>query len=250
MRPVIKYKQDFSEVRRVRMKKLQSIIGTVAMILLIVALLITSFQIAIYGDSEYKFYEKEYEKYEVLDSLNMEMEDVMDVTDKMMAYLIGEYAELSVVTMVDGKEQDFFNEQDRLHMADVKNLFLGGLKLRTILLVAFLIMMLILAAMKADLKVLLPQSYFKALAISAMVTAVLGVLFMTNFNICFVIFHKIFFSNDLWLFDPATDYMIRMLPEGFFFDMVMRIGGLFILGIVALGLIFYGMQKYLSKTNK
>ena len=64
MRPVIKYKQDFSEVRRVRMKKLQSIIGTVAMILLIVALLITSFQIAIYGDSEYKFYEKEYEKYE------------------------------------------------------------------------------------------------------------------------------------------------------------------------------------------
>ena len=83
------------------MKKLQSINGTVAMILLIVALLITSFQIAIYGDSEYKFYEKEYEKYEVLDSLNMEMEDVMDVTDKMMAYLIGEYPELSVVTMVD-----------------------------------------------------------------------------------------------------------------------------------------------------
>ena len=27
----------------------------------------------------------------------------------------------------------------------------------------------------------------------------------------------------------ATDYMIRMLPEGFFFDIVIRIGGTFIL---------------------
>lgn len=49
----------------------------------------------------------------------------MEVTDHMMAYLIGEEEELSIVTRVDGQGQDFFNEQDRLHMADVKNLFPG-----------------------------------------------------------------------------------------------------------------------------
>ena len=232
------------------MKKIQSVIGIIAMLLLIFAILITSFQIAIYGDPQYRFYEKEYEKYNVLDSLNMEMEDVMDVTDKMMAYLIDELPELSVVTMVDGKEQDFFNEQDRLHMYDVQGLFLGGFRLRAIALGIFAVLMIFLAATKAEMKTLLAKSYYKALAVSGVTVAVLGVLIASNFYKVFVLFHEIFFSNDLWLFDPRTDYMIRMLPEGFFYDMVIRIGVIFIISLVLVGLLFWGIQKYLSRTNK
>lgn len=37
-----------------------------------------------------------------------------------------------------------------------------------------------------------------------------------NFNQTFVIFHKIFFRNDDWLFDPVTDPIINILPEKFF----------------------------------
>ena len=55
----------------------------------------------------------------------------------------------------------------------------------------------------------------------------LGIAISMNFSKCFTIFHEIFFDNDLWLFDARTDYMIRMLPEGFFFDMVIRIGSFF-----------------------
>ena len=57
---------------------------------------------------------------------------------------------------------------------------------------------------------------------------------MVDFNAVFVQFHHIFFDNDLWLFDPAEDYMIRMLPEGLFADMVLRIGILFVAGLVVL----------------
>ena len=71
------------------MRRGQKALGTLAMFLLILALLITSFQLAIYGDPQYGFYEKEYEKYQVTRSLDMEMGDVMEVTDHMMAYLIG-----------------------------------------------------------------------------------------------------------------------------------------------------------------
>ena len=110
--------------------------GTVtAMFLLVMIILITSFQIAIYGDSEYRFYEKEYRKYRVTEDLHMSMENVMKVTDYMMDYLIGREEVLSVKTEVDGRRQDFFNEQDRLHMADVRKLFLGGLKIRNFLVV-------------------------------------------------------------------------------------------------------------------
>lgn len=232
------------------MKKIQGITAAVAMLLLIIAILITSFQVAIYGDPEYKFYEKEYRKYQVTESLQMEMDDVMDVTEKMMDYLIGRREELSVETTVNGEMMDFFNEQDRLHMADVKNLFLGGLALRWWLLGIFVLLILILIfPLKADWKRILPKAYFISLGIFLVLTILLGCLFASDFTKYFTIFHEIFFTNDLWLFDPATDLMIRMLPEGFFYDMVIRIGMYFLVGLVIFAIIFAFIGK-VGRRNK
>ena len=217
------------------MKQTQKISAVIMMFLLIGVLLLTSFQVAIYGDSQYRFYEREYKKYQVADSLNMTMDNIMEVTDQMMAYLIGNKAELSVITDVDGEIQDFFNEQDRFHMGEVKELFLGGLKIRNIMLVAVLLILILLAARKADMIKLLPRAYFVTLGITGVITVVLGGLFASDFDKYFRIFHEIFFDNDQWMFDPATDYMIRMLPEGFFYDFVFRIGGFFVGSLVVLG---------------
>lgn len=219
------------------MKQTQKISAVIMMFLLIGVLLLTSFQAAIYGDSQYRFYEREYKKYQVADSLNMTMDNIMDVTDQMMAYLIGNKAELSVITDVDGETQDFFNEQDRFHMGEVKDLFLGGLKIRNIMLVAVLLILILLAARKADLIKLLPRAYFVTLGITGVITVVLGGLFASDFDKYFCIFHEIFFDNDQWMFDPATDYMIRMLPEGFFYDFVFRIGGFFVGSLAVLGVV-------------
>ncbi|WP_040194377.1 TIGR01906 family membrane protein [Clostridium culturomicium] len=38
----------------------------------------------------------------------------------------------------------------------------------------------------------------------------------TSFSFFFTVFHKIFFNNDKWLFDPLTDPIIGILPEEFF----------------------------------
>ena len=44
------------------------------------------------------------------------------------------------------------------------------------------------------------------------------VLFMiaVSFDQLFVAFHKLFFNNDAWLFNPSTDPIILVLPETFF----------------------------------
>ena len=49
---------------------------------------------------------------------------------------------------MDGEHQDFFNEQDRLHLADVRKLFLGGLKLRNYAVILATILMIVLRAKK------------------------------------------------------------------------------------------------------
>lgn len=210
------------------MKKLQWVFGGTASMAVVVILLITSFQAAMYLD--FGVYQREYEKYEVLDDLNMEMDDTMYVTREMMAYLKGDREVLSVVTTVDGVEQDFFNEQDRLHMEDVQGLFLGGLALRRVAVAVLIVSLGVLLAWRADLKKILARSYQVTVGILGALILLLGIGISRNFNAVFTKFHEIFFDNDLWLFDPAEDYMIRMLPEGLFFDMVIRIGVLFLGG--------------------
>ena len=46
---------------------------------------------------------------------------------------------------------------------------------------------------------------------------VAGFVVNRNFDYWFTWFHEKVFTNRLWMFDAKKDYMIRMLPEGFFF---------------------------------
>lgn len=207
------------------MKKLQWMTGALFSMALIVFLFFGTFELAMYAD--FGYYEREYEKYHVLEQLDMRMEDTMYVTREMMAYLRGEREELSVITTVEGKEQDFFNEQDRFHMGEVRELFLGGLAIRRVSVALALLFFVLLHVMKADWKRVIPVTYRYVLFVTVGMIALLGICAATDFNAVFTAFHHVFFDNDLWLFDPAEDYMIRMLPEGLFADMVLRIGVMF-----------------------
>jgi integral membrane protein (TIGR01906 family) len=227
------------------MKKVDSIIYVLLSIAVIIMLMVTAFEVAMYAD--FSFYEKEYKKYEVLNDLNMEMEDTLYVTQEMMQYLRGNREVLSVVTMVDGQEQDFFGEQDRLHMEDVQRLFLGGLRMRrgAMCMVLFCVAVLVLQKKKWLSSFL--RVFWKVVLGFFAVLAILGIWIWKDFNRVFIKFHELFFTNDLWMFDPATDYMIRMLPEGLFYDMVLRIGGFFCLFFLGIAVLHKILTKFAEK---
>lgn len=52
--------------------------------------------------------------------------------------------------------------------------------------------------------------------LTPLIPAVLGGLIALNWESFFVTFHHIFFRNDYWLFNPATDPVITILPDAFF----------------------------------
>lgn len=214
---------------------MQWIIGIAASAAVTVILLITSFEAAMYLD--FSYYQKEYEKYHVLEDLDMKMEDVMYVTEEMMAYLRGDRKELKVITTVEGKRIVFFNEQDQFHMEEVQGLFLGGIRLRKYAGVLLVVCVLILLRRKENLFRILSKSWYIVLGIFLAMAALIGIMVLWNFDAIFLLFHELFFDNDLWIFDPNTDYMIRMLPEGLFFDFVFRIGSFFLIGMGMISLL-------------
>ena len=76
-----------------------------------------------------------------------------------------------------------------------------------------------------------------------------GLISFVGFSNLFTAFHVVSFSNDLWILDPRTDYLIRMFPEGFFFDATLWIGIATILEASLVVLIALTTLKKRAKTT-
>ena len=211
------------------------LLGLICAFSLMIVFLITSVEAVAYWTPHY--YENEYTRYQVADDVHMEMDDLLYVTDEMMAYLRGSRDDLNIDTVVDGTPREFFNAREKAHMADVRNLFLGGLALRRLCLFLAAASVALLALFKVPLKHLLPRMLCAGTVLFLGVTALLAGIISTDFTKYFIIFHKIFFTNDLWQLDPRTDLLINIVPEPFFMDTAARIGITFCLMTGALFLL-------------
>ncbi len=203
------------------MKLFHNILGLLCAFALMIVLFITSIEAVTYWTPGY--YEKEYEKYQVADAVHMEMEDLLEVTDQMMAFLRGNREDLHVPTIVNGQPREFFNEREIAHMEDVQGLFLAAIAIRRICLILFIAALLLLAVLKADIKRVLPRMISIGTLLFFGLLAVLAAIISRDFSRYFVIFHMIFFNNDLWILDPRTDLLINIVPEPFFMDTAARI---------------------------
>jgi len=219
--------------------------GIILSLALLFIVFITSFQVAMYGDMDW--YRRAYERYDVLSQVDMTMDDLMFVTEEMMEYLINNREELVVYTTIGGEYKDFFGPQERFHMWEVQVLFLGGLELRYLAIIVLLVCLVVLLWTKANLKRILPQSFWIALGGFTATTTTLALIFYFNFSRAFVIFHEIFFDNDYWIFNPRYSYMIRVLPERLFYDMIMRVLGIFGVSVLVLLLVSIFLARYWSK---
>lgn len=208
------------------MKPIHWLAGIFTAFCLMIILLITSVEAVVYWIPGY--FEREYTKYNVLDSLpSMTMEDLLEVTDEMMDYLKGEREDLHVVTVMDGQEREFFNEREIAHMEDVQVLFLRAMSLRRACIFICVLCLGFLFLTKAPVRRVLPPSICAGTGLFFGITAILALIISGDFTKYFVIFHHIFFDNDLWILDPATDMLINIVPEGFFMDTAARIALLF-----------------------
>ena len=90
------------------------LLGLICAFSLMIVFLITSVEAVAYWTPHY--YENEYTRYQVADDVHMEMDDLLYVTDEMMAYLRGSRDDLNIDTVVDGTPREFFNAREKAHM--------------------------------------------------------------------------------------------------------------------------------------
>ncbi len=119
-----------------------------------------------------------------------------------------------------------FSAEGAGHFADVRMLFLLNLAV----LVGTLLLLLGLKLACRRRHTALPRLNrrtpgFWAACVLGGLSLTVGALAATDFDRAFTVFHRIFFpGKENWLFDPATDPVIVLLPEAFFRNCAIAIG--------------------------
>jgi integral membrane protein (TIGR01906 family) len=126
-------------------------------------------------------------------------------------------AEIDVTIIKDGQPFTLFNAREVGHLIDVKELIHLGYKC---LLGSFIYALLFaaLALFWWKDKRLLARGLAWGSGFSLLIIAIVAVASLIDFQWLFWQFHLLSFTNDLWLLDPRTDYLIMLFPEGFWFD--------------------------------
>lgn len=240
------------------MKWMTRISGIILALCLFVILLVSAFDYCIYYRKD--FYKNTFRKYNVASYASMELSEALRVSDYLIDYLKGKEETLTTFrAVVNGEERLFFSEREILHMKDVKILFSFAIWIRRIVIGLAAIVLIALwlayrylgksgqsrfhsppppssdgsntsATLKTSLFIrrTLTRCIIGTFLVLAAAAGLLGAFIASNFNQAFTAFHHLFFSNDLWLLDPEKDWLIRLLPEGFFFDMAAAVFTVFI----------------------
>lgn len=112
------------------------------------------------------------------------------------------------------------SEHAQIHFYEVKRIFVG------MEYVCILSGALFLCAAVYLLRRRRPVFLFWTWLLGTFVPLLAGGLALWNWDRLFTAFHRAVFSNDYWLFDPATDPIIDLLPDSFFFRCLLLIAAM------------------------
>lgn len=150
----------------------------------------------------FNYYQKEFTKLNVYDNIPQANEHA-----------------LNLIKYMNNKEElsNFFNEQEKTHLHDVKYLINLAFIIFYLVLILTLMFLMYFIYKKKYLIIL------DSLITSSLIIILLQIIFLiTNFSSNFLLFHEILFTNNLWLFNPG-DNIVNLFPEEFFYDISLKI---------------------------
>lgn len=109
------------------------------------------------------------------------------------------------------------SKEGRIHFEEVKRIF-DAIEIICIITLILSCCLVTGQLRKHDLRFLKSAS-----AITILLPSIVGILTAVNWEAAFIMFHKIMFRNDYWLFDEALDPVIKILPDAFFFHCAIMI---------------------------
>jgi len=173
------------------------------------------------------FFRQQYASQNIAENIGMSEEELMYVTVELLDYMRARRDDLEGIrATVNGLEQEFFSERDKVHMVDVRVLYDRLFIVRNVAFWALLGLIGLMAVTKSPVLHLLARCSREVMAGFLLVAAIVAGIIAIDFDRAFVIFHHIFFDNDYWILFPPRDRLVMMVPQQFFVNISIFIGSL------------------------
>jgi len=171
-------------------------------------------------------YRNGFEKYNVSGATGLDKAELEQVASGLIGYFNSGDEYISLTVVKDGEPSELFNQREVVHLKDVKALVQMNHRL--------LVGTAVYVGAYAGISLLWRgKQYRRRLAWSVFIgsSITLGIIvalgagsMLLDFDELFTRFHLVAFTNDLWMLDPATDYLIMLFPEGFWYDSAVLLG--------------------------
>ena len=165
------------------------------------------------------FYKDEYKKLGVAEYIGISEDDLNKTTDILLGYIKGDNDSLDIECKINGMTREVFNDREKAHMVDVKNLYDGLIIVRNVSFIIFVLSFIYIGKTKS-----LFIGYKYSLSLVGFIMTFILLFCLMDFEGFWFAFHHLFFPfNDLYILDPRYDVLVMMLPERFFFDLCVLI---------------------------
>jgi integral membrane protein (TIGR01906 family) len=188
----------------------------------------------------------EYAKSDFPDPTIVPLKDRQPIVDRTLAYVKGAGDDSLIADMAFDDGRPVYNEREVHHLRDVRILVD---RLSVVYIIGGLVLLVAAAYLVWTGR---GQSLASALAAGAGLTigliGLLGLVVVFAFQFFFVsVFHPMFFEGTTWMF-PATDTLIQVFPEKFWFDafllaVLLTLFEAVVVGIVALGVVIVRRRR-------
>jgi len=199
----------------------------VSKILMVVALPLAffTFSVTIAFNSQW-VYSYGFEKYDIPGTTGLEKAELEKASRQMIEYFNSDEEFIFIEAIKDEVAFELFNEREVAHLKDVKGLVLLCYNVLLCSGLYILLFTALLLVRQTRQWAGLPRAVIMGSLLTLAIIAGLGIIALIDFRWFFWQFHLISFANDLWLLDPATDYLIMMFPQGFWLDATVLVAGL------------------------
>ena len=223
------------------MKRLSFLSAFFACFCFIIAFLLLSVRVMAFNTD---FYNKQYAKLGSAQAIKMSEADLTAATQALLDYTQGRRDDIVVYADVNGVNRAVFDERETMHMVDVRKLYENAMATMYVLFGAAIVLGAAAYFInKRFFSYTLSRAYIVTVVSLGAAVFLLGVYMATDFNAFWTKFHLTFFTNDLWLLDPAVSIMINMFPESLFFGLIIKILSLFTAIILTIATAAYFVQK-------
>jgi integral membrane protein (TIGR01906 family) len=165
-----------------------------------------------------------FERHKVSQRTAIAPQELHSVAAQVQDYLTSDTEPLAVSAVVAGVETDLFGPDEASHMHDVKVVFWRTYRLQEAM--ALLVLASLVALwrwQREQWRPLLASWLRRSGVLTLIVIGTVGVVSLLAFDPLFTLFHQIGFPQGNWSF-PASAYLVRVFPFGFWQDITLLIG--------------------------